>query len=166
MLSFSVTFVITIINFFVLFIALRAILWKPVRTFMAERTERIRRETSEAQVIRRSAEEMRQRYEDLLSNASDEAEWVVRDAEDEAAQRSREIVAKAEDEAAEIMRRSADRTALDLARARDGMAREIAAIATAAAASVGGASFDGEAERQAALEFVRSVAAMEARREG
>lgn len=161
MLSFSVTFVITIANFAVLYFVLRAILWKPLRTFMADRTERIRRETSEAQVIRRSAEEMRQRYEDLLSNASDEAEWVVRDAEDEAAGRSREILAKAEVEAAELMRRSAVRTALDLARARDELAEEIASIATAAATAVSGKSFDGTAEQQAALEFVHSVAAME-----
>ncbi len=163
MLSFSVTFAITIVNFAVLFLVLRAILWKPVHTFMAERTERVRRETSEAQAVRRSAEEMRQRYEDLLSNASDEAEWVVRDAEDEAAQRSREIVAKAEDEAAEAMRRSSARTALDLAKARDELAEDIALVATAAAAAVSGKSFDGEAERLAALEFVRSVAAIEAR---
>jgi len=165
MLSFSVTFVITLVNFAVLFLVLRAILWKPLSTFMAERAERIRRETSEAQVVRRSAEEMRQRYEDLLSNASDEAEWVVRDAEDEAAERAREIVSKAEDEAADAMRRSAARTALDLARARDELVEEIASIATAAAAAVSGKNFDTNAERQAALEFVRSVAAIEATHE-
>jgi len=161
MLSFSVTFVITIVNISILYFVLRALLWKPLRAFMTERTERIRRDTSEAAAVKRAAEEMRQRYDDLIQNADDEAEWVLRDAEDRAKERSKEIIMAAENEAAAAMRRAAERETLEVAHARDELAREIARIATAAAGAVAGQSLDGEAERRAADEFVASVSRME-----
>jgi len=161
MLSFSVTFVITILNISILYFLMRKFLWKPIRTFMTERTQKIQRDTSEASSVKRAAEEMRQRYDDLLLNADAEAEWVLRDAEDRASERSREIVASAEKEAADAMRRAAEREALEVAHARDDLAEEIARIATAAAVKVTGKSLDGDAERKAAAEFVHSIASME-----
>jgi F-type H+-transporting ATPase subunit b len=161
MLSFSVTFLITVINISILYFLLRKFLWKPLRTFMEERTEKIRRDTTEASSVKRAAEEMRQRYDDLLLNADSEAEWVLRDAEDRAGERSRQIIAAAEKEAADAMRRAAIREALEVAHARDELAEEIARIATTAAGIVAGKSLDGDAERAAADEFVRSVASME-----
>jgi len=162
MLSFSVTFVISILNLAVLYFLLRRFLWKPLRTFMDDRTERIRRETSEAATMMRTADELRQRYEDLLANSDDEAEWVLRDAEDRASERSREIIASAEKDAADAMRRAADREAMEVAHARDDLATEIARIATAAARAVTGKELDGDAERRAAEEFIRVAAKMEA----
>jgi len=162
MLSFSVTFVISILNLALLYFLLRRFLWKPLRTFMDDRTERIRRETSEAATMMRTADELRQRYEDLLANSDDEAEWVLRDAEDRAKERSMEIIASAEKEAADAMRRAAEREALEVAHARDDLAAEIARIATAAASAVTGRALDGEAERRAAEEFIRVAANMEA----
>jgi len=162
MLSFSVTFVISIVNLAVLYFLLKKFLWKPLRTFMDERTERIRRETSEAATVMRTADELRQRYEDLLANSDDEAEWVLRDAEDRANERSSEIIASAEKDAAEAMRRAAEREALEVAHARDDLAKEIARIATAAAGVVTGKALDGDAERRAAEEFICVAAKMEA----
>lgn len=162
MLSFSVTFVISIVNLAVLYFLLRRFLWKPLRTFMDDRTERLRRETTEAASAMRTAEELRQRYEDLLSNSDDEAEWVLRDAEDRAKERSREIIAAAEKDAADAMRRAAERETLEVAHARDDLAIEIARLATAAAGAVTGKALDGDAERRAAEEFIRVVANMEA----
>lgn len=162
MLSFSVTFVISIVNLAVLYFLLRRFLWKPLRTFMDERTERIRRETSEAAAVMRAAEELRQRYDDLLENADDEAEWVLRDAEDRARERSLEIIASAEKNAVDAMRRAAEREAIEVAHARDDLASEMARIATAAAGAVTGKALDGNAERRAAEEFIRVVAKMEA----
>ncbi len=161
MLSFSVTFVISIVNLAVLYFLLRRFLWKPLRTFMDDRTERIRRETSEAASVMRTAEELRQRYEDLLANSDDEAEWVLRDAEDRANERSREIIASAEKDAADAMRRAAEREAMEVAHARDDLAAEIARVATAAAAAITGRALDGDAERCAAQEFIRVAAEME-----
>lgn len=161
MLSFSVTFVISILNLAVLYFLLRRFLWKPLRTFMDERTERIRRETSEAATMMRTAEELRQRYDDLLENADDEAEWVLRDAEDRANERSREIIASAEKDAADAMRRAAERETMEVAHARDNLTAEIARMATAAARAVTGKALDGDAERCAAEEFIRVAAKME-----
>ncbi|MBU0928960.1 MAG: ATP synthase F0 subunit B [Spirochaetes bacterium] len=157
MLSFSVTFFITVANLAVLYLVLRKLLWKPLRAFMDDRAERIRRDVDEAASVKRSAEEMRQRYDDLITNADEEAEWVLRDAEDRAAVRSREIVAEAEREAEAALRRAAERSALEVARARDQLAEEIAGIAVAAASVAARKGLDGEAERLAALEFIREL---------
>ncbi len=157
MLRFSVTFVITLLNLFVLYVLLKRILWDRLAAFMDERSSKVRRELEEAGAAKRRAEELKDRYEALLANAENEAEWVVRDAEDRGREEYRRIIAEAEAEAAAIRRRAEEQAIRERDRARDELVAEIAALAIAAASEVtrrrlGGADDVAEAEA-----FLRSA---------
>jgi F-type H+-transporting ATPase subunit b len=89
MLNFSVTFFFTLVNLAVLFFVLRALLFKPVTKFMADRTAAVRsvqdqaeRDRAEATALLASA---RESLDTARSNAAVEAKRIVAQARDEAA---------------------------------------------------------------------------------
>lgn len=93
MLDFSVTFVITIINIVILFFILKAILFKPVTKFMAERAKRIQDTIEEAGKNRAAAQALLAQYEKQLKNAEAEAETVIKAARENAAAEAEQIAA-------------------------------------------------------------------------
>ncbi len=99
MLSFSITFFITIVNVTVLYLVLRKVLFTPVSRFMADRTRRIKDEFDRAARDTEKAEALRQEWEHRLETAEAEGDRIRqaarRDAEIEAAA----IVERAKDEA-------------------------------------------------------------------
>jgi F-type H+-transporting ATPase subunit b len=101
-LSFSVTFFITIFNIGLLFFILRAILFKPVTRFMADREQRIKHDIEHAAQERKRAEELRASYEEKLRAADEEAEKIRAAAREEAAIQAETIIEKGRSEAARI----------------------------------------------------------------
>ena len=93
MLDFSVTFVITIFNIVLLAFILRAILFKPVNKFMAERAKRIRDSLEGAETDRTNARELLERYREQLKGADLEAEEILRAARQKAGVQADRIVA-------------------------------------------------------------------------
>jgi F-type H+-transporting ATPase subunit b len=77
MLDFSVTFIITVINITVLFLILRALLFKPVTKFMAERANRIQDSVAEAARDKANAQQLLEQYQAKLKNAQNEADGIV-----------------------------------------------------------------------------------------
>ena len=102
MLDFSVTFIITIINITVLFFILRAILFKPVTKFMAERSQRIQTSFDQAEKDKIRAQKLIEQYESRLKNAEAEAEEIIRNAREQAEKEAEEIIASGKTEAAYI----------------------------------------------------------------
>jgi F-type H+-transporting ATPase subunit b len=108
MLDFSVTLVITIINITVLFFILRAILFKPVTKFMADRAKRIQDSIDKAESSRSEAMKLLGRHQDMLANAEAEAGEIIKAARETASAEARRIIAggKAEAEAMAVAARS------------------------------------------------------------
>jgi len=77
MLDFSVTFIITIINIVVLFFILRALLFKPVTKFMAERAKRVQDSIAEAAKDRAGAQKLLEQYQAKMKDAQGEADEIV-----------------------------------------------------------------------------------------
>lgn len=66
--------VIHIINIIVLFVILRALLYKPVYKFMQARAERIQAALDAAEQDKQAAEALKQQYDDALQSAQAEAD--------------------------------------------------------------------------------------------
>jgi len=93
MLNFSVTFVITIINIVVLFLILRAVLFKPVTKFMAEREKRVQDSIEQSEKDKNQAKALLAQYEAQLKTAETEAEAILKAARENARQEADKIIA-------------------------------------------------------------------------
>jgi F-type H+-transporting ATPase subunit b len=93
MLDFSVTFFITIFNITVLFFILRAILWKPVTKFMAERTERIQSSIEQSERDKAAAKDLLAQYEAKIETAEAEARAIITKARENAETEAERIIA-------------------------------------------------------------------------
>jgi len=108
MLDFSVTFGITILNIIILTVILRAVLFKPVTKFMAERAQRVQDSIDQAEKDKADSRGLLEQYQNKLKNADAEAEKIVKTARTSAEQEARQIVAEgksAADAMAEAARR-------------------------------------------------------------
>jgi len=92
MLDFSVTFFITIFNIILLAVILRAILFKPVSRFMADRAKRVRDSIEEAQADRAKAQELLEQYREKLKAANLEAGDIIKAAREKARAQAERIV--------------------------------------------------------------------------
>jgi F-type H+-transporting ATPase subunit b len=103
MLDFSVTFVFTLINIFVLFVLLRLVLFKPVTGFMEKRARAIAADIEQAKADKAQAKSLLQNYEGRLKSAQAEAEALIRGAREEAHRQAEAIVAGGRAEARDIL---------------------------------------------------------------
>jgi len=94
MLDFSVTFIITIINIAVLFFVLRAVLFKPVTKFMADRAKRVQDSIEQAEKDKTQAQALLAQYKAQLKTADAEAEAIIRSAKESAKQEADRIIAE------------------------------------------------------------------------
>jgi len=102
MLNFSVTFLITILNITVLFLILKAVLFKPVTKFMAERAQRIQSSIDQAERDKQTAQQILARYEGRLKAAETEAAEIIRAAREQAETEAQQILAESRREAERV----------------------------------------------------------------
>jgi F-type H+-transporting ATPase subunit b len=98
-LSFT-TFLVTFVNIAVLFVILRALLFKPVTKFMEERSRKVADSLAQAEKDKNQAKLLLEQYEARLKGAEGEAAEIVRGAREAAGQQAERITeaAKAETE--------------------------------------------------------------------
>ena len=93
MLDFSVTLIITIINIVILFFILRAILFKPVTKFMADRARRVQESIEQSEKDKNQAKALLAQYEAQLKTAETEADTIIRTAREQAKAEAERIIA-------------------------------------------------------------------------
>jgi len=157
-LNFSVTFLITIVNFFVLFLVLRKLLFKPVTNFMDARAKKIKDSLGEAAILKAQAEEKAARYETLMATADAEVGRIVKEGEDRAREEAKALLDKANAEAAEARRRGEEAAELEREKARQELAGDIAALASEVAGKLIGRAAVAE-DKRAAEVLVRELEA-------
>ncbi len=152
MLQFGVSFLITIINFAVLYLVLRKLLFKPVTAFMRKRSDKVRGELADAAMMKGNAEEMAKRYDALLADADSEAERLIKEGEERAREEAKAILASAQTEATALRRQGEEGAERAREKARADLLGEIAALAVETAARLVARS--PEAEDLRAAEFI------------
>ncbi|GHV72103.1 hypothetical protein AGMMS49928_27690 [Spirochaetia bacterium] len=130
----SVTFVVTIINIFILFLFFRVILFKRVTKFMEERANRVRDSLHQAENDRTQAKELLDQYETKLRAASEEAAAIVRKAEERAKAEADRILAEGKDAAEKLIANSRSQIEAEQRAAMVVFRTEAAALVVAASA--------------------------------
>jgi F-type H+-transporting ATPase subunit b len=161
-LNFTVTFFITIVNFLVLFLVLRKLLFKPVTKFMDARAKKIKDALSDAAIMKGQAEELQSRYDSLMSNADAEAERLVKEGEERAKDEAKALLEKAQAEASETRRRGEEAAEREREKARQELLGDIAALAAEVAGKLVGREAKAE-DARAAESLVRELEAARAR---
>lgn len=94
-----VTFLFTLVNIGILFVILRAILFKPVTKFMEDRAKKIQDTIDQAEKDKAQAKLLLQQYEEQLKKAGGEAETLIRSARENAREQADRIIAGGKAEA-------------------------------------------------------------------
>jgi F-type H+-transporting ATPase subunit b len=152
MLNFGVSFLITIVNFTVLYLVLRKLLFKPVTSFMKKRADKVRSDLADAAMMKGKAEESAKRYDALLADADSEAERLVKEGEERARDEAKAIVASAQTDAAALRRQGEEGAERAREKARAELLGDVAALAVETAARLIARS--PEAEDVRAAEFI------------
>lgn len=98
-----VDIVIHILNIIVLFVVLRALLYKPVKKFMQAREDKIKAQKNEIAASKAEAEELKKKYEAKLAEADSDAKNIMREAGEKAQLQSTEIIKEAQARAKDIL---------------------------------------------------------------
>jgi F-type H+-transporting ATPase subunit b len=152
------TFLVTIVNIGVLFFILRAILFKPVTKFMADRTKKVEDTLAQAEKEKNQAKQLLAAYEDRLRQAEGEAEAILRSARENSQQEADRIAAEGK-ALAESMVASA-RSQIDAERqaALALFKAEAAALVVAAASRLLQRDLDREDNRRLASSLLTEIA--------
>jgi F-type H+-transporting ATPase subunit b len=148
MLDFSVTFVITIINITILFFILKAVLFKPVTKFMAERAKRVQDSIDQAQKDNEAAKKLLAEYEDKLKKAETEAREILKTAREEAERQAQLIIADGRREAKDAADAALKQIETERQAAFARFKLEAAALVIAAGAKLAARDFSGEDSRR------------------
>ena len=157
MLDFSVTFIITIVNITILFFILRAVLFKPVTKFMADRAKRVQDSIDQAEKSKALAKAALAQYEAHLKTAETEADAIIRAAREHAQQEAGKIIADGR-AAAEVMLANTRRQ-LEMERqaALAIFRKEAAALVVAASGRLVGREIQSEDNRQYADMLLEAI---------
>ncbi|GHV28559.1 ATP synthase subunit b [Spirochaetia bacterium] len=97
------TFLVTLINITVLFLVLRAFLFKPVTKFMEDRAKKVQSSLDQAERERNQAKGLLQQYEDQLKKVDEEATAIILAARETARVESERIIAEGKTAAAAFL---------------------------------------------------------------
>ena len=141
-------------NVLILFVLLRIFLFKPINKMRDERTRTIQDNLDSAEKAKTEAEELRQQYEDSISEAKEKANEIIMKAHEDAENERTAIIRKSQEEAEKIVA-DADKT---IENERKRVLRqaqsEIADLAIEAASRIIGENVDDEKNRRLVDKFL------------
>ena len=141
-------------NVLILFVLLRIFLFKPINKMRDERTRTIQDNLDSAEKAKAEAEELRQQYEDSISEAKEKANEIIVKAHEDAENERTAIIRKSQEEAEKIVA-DADKT---IENERKRVLRqaqsEIADLAIEAASKIIGENVDDEKNRRLVDKFL------------
>ena len=143
-----------VVNFLILFVLLRLILFKRINKVKEDRTRTIQDNLDSAEKAKEEAEELRQQYEDSISDAREKANQIIMKAHEDAESERAAIIKKSQEEAEKIVA-DADKT---IENERKRVLRqaqsEIADLAIEAASKIIGENVDDEKNRRLVDKFL------------
>lgn len=137
---------VTAVNLIVLVAVLAFVLYKPLKKFMAQRTEKVKERIEQSEKALQEANELRDKYEKLIEDIEEEREAILAEGRTASLERSEEIIADARKEAANIYRRSMEDLRMEQENSMDDMKKSIVEISTRMAAHFVTVSVDRETQ--------------------
>jgi len=148
MLDFTVTFVITIINIAILFLILKAVLFKPITKFMADRTKRVQETIEQAQKDEEAAKKLLAEYENKLKKAESEVHEILRIAHEDAERQSQTIIADGQRSVQDMTAAALKQIEMEHQAALAKFKLEAAALIIAVSAKLAAKDFSGDDNRR------------------
>ena len=123
--SLIITMIAQIINVALLTVILVFILYKPVKKFLNNRTQRIKQELDNAGALNEEARELKEKYEKLIDNIEEEREELLRQSQKKAVEKSDQLLFDAQKEADKLQKRVMDDLEIERRNMQDEMMRQI-----------------------------------------
>lgn len=142
MIQIDMTFFASILNFLLLTALLTFFLYRPVRKFMMDRRDRIKRSLEEAAQSRAESAKMKQEYEARLAQASREAQDIIEKAVVQGERAQAEILDAARKEAKAILEQARAEAARERQVAFEALRDDIVDLVIATAGVVAGKKVD------------------------
>lgn len=124
---------VQLVAFLIVFFTLKALAWKPVLGVLEARRKTIKDSFDEIAAGRKEIEQMKAEYAEHLAKIEEEARVKIQDAVDEGRRISKELQEKARQESQSAFDKSKDNLALEVAKARVDLRREIASLSMSVA---------------------------------
>lgn len=102
MLEFNATLLAQIVDFIILLIFLRLVVYKPLMKLLADRSEHIARNIASAEEARQQAEQIKAEYEAEMRRAREQAQEVIQKAIKAGEDQARQIIENAKNEAVRL----------------------------------------------------------------
>lgn len=125
-----------ILNVVVLYVILRAILYRPVRSYMLAREEALKQQRAEADQYRKDAEDLKAQSQKLLEEAHQTAQQDADSKLEYARQMASHLLEDAKVEARQIVEEGRSRIEEERKESREELVRETAALAVDLAARI------------------------------
>jgi F-type H+-transporting ATPase subunit b len=153
------TFLVTLINVGFLFVILRAVLFKPVTRFMAERSGKIEENLARAERETAEARQLLEQYQAQLKKAGEEAEAIIKSARENAGREAERIIAGGKAQAEGMIAAARERIAAEGQAAGARFKAEAAVLVVAAASRLLMRDLDQEDNRRLAAALLREISA-------
>ena len=154
-----VTFFFTFVNIGILFFILRAILFKPVSKFMADRAKKIQDNIDRAEKDKAQAKNLLDQYEGRLKNAETEAEAIVAAARESAGAEAARIIAEGKAAAEQLTVNARRQLEAERQAAFAQFRAEAAALVTAASGRLAARDFNSDDNKRYANMLLEELAA-------
>ncbi len=148
-----------IVNFLILFLALRFLLWKPMLKMLNERKQRIAQGLEDAEQARKDRERAQAEYEERIKQAEQEREAILARAAGEGEQARAEALAQARAQAERIVAEGKEAVERERQRMLADLRGQIAALSIAAANKLIGETLDEQRQRRLIDEFFSGIKA-------
>ncbi len=151
------TILFTLANTLILFLGVKAFLFKPVKKIIAQRQEDTDKELRELEEAKSRAQAAEDEYTQKLATAKEESAEMLRTATRRAQQRSEEIVAEAKADAENIMRANTEELERERRKAEAELRGEVSNLAVMVAEKVVEREIHQEDHDRLIEEFIDSV---------
>jgi F-type H+-transporting ATPase subunit b len=151
------TFFFTLVNIGILFVILRAILFKPVSKFMEDRAKKIQDAINQAEEDKNQARLLREQCEAQMKTARGEAEAIVRSARERAQKQADGIIAGGKEQAEVLLANAREQIETEREAALARFRSEAAALVVSASARLIRRELNQEDSRQFAGMLLREL---------
>lgn len=149
--------IISLLNLLILFLILKKLLFKPVKKILAERQAQVDSIYDEANQANEEAQANKQAYADKLSHSKEEATNILRAARETAEQSSYEIIQEANNKADAVVRKANAEIANERKKAINEIKNEISEISIDIAEQVVGREIDEKDHSELINDFIENI---------
>lgn len=123
--------IISLLNLLLLFLIIKKFLFGPVKNVLQKRQQEIDEKYELAEKANTDAQENKEKWEEKLNDAKDEADSILKTATMNASKRSDKIIAEAKDKADSIVRQAENDIILERKKSEESIKKEIVDVSAA-----------------------------------